>query len=130
MPTTEHSINDALATVLSATRTLWRHSKVVSSSALSKAGTLRDISEDIVRRIAVPSMLSWEYLSKFREIARHHVSYENWNEPLKVNEPYNGQGTYLYITKASLSRELPEQFQRNCAALLGTKVVLCDGAFL
>src|SRR5205823_635104 len=30
----------------------------------------------------------------------------------------------------SLSRELPEQFQRNCAALLGTKVVLCDGAFL
>jgi hypothetical protein len=31
MATTEHSINDALATALSGTRSLWRHSKVVSS---------------------------------------------------------------------------------------------------
>lgn len=87
-------------------------------------------SEKIVFRIATPRMLSWDYLSNYREIARLHVEFDTWNEPLKVNEPYNGEGTALYITKPERSAELPAQLRRNCTAIFGTKVIICDGLFL
>jgi len=87
-------------------------------------------SDRLIARIATPRALSWEHLSNFRDIVRLHVETDTWNEPVKINEPYNGHGTYLYITKASLSHELPHEYRGNCTALLGTKVIICDGAFL
>lgn len=87
-------------------------------------------SDDIDLSLIRPRMLSWEYLSNFREIARLHVEFDSWNEPLKINEIYNGHGTYLYITKPSVSDKLPAEFRGNCTALQNTKVILCDGSFL
>ncbi|MCP1738217.1 tetratricopeptide repeat protein [Bradyrhizobium japonicum] len=80
--------------------------------------------------VASPSMLSWEHISRLGQIARRHVAFNRWNEPLKINQPYNGYGTYLYITKKELSKNLPVTLRNNCTAVMGTKVIVCDGAFL
>lgn len=80
--------------------------------------------------VASPKRLSWEHISQLGEIARRHVSFDSWNEPLKVNQPYNGYGTYFYITKKELSKNLPVTLRNNCTAVMGTKVIVCDGAFL
>ncbi len=100
---------------------------LLSDLALSRA---RATSERVLRTIVAPRILSWDFLEAYRDIARLHVSSNEYNDPLKVNEPYNGQGTYLYITKPSRASELPSQLRNNCTSLLGTRAIVCDGAYL